>query len=151
MSRNYPYIQHGDGEAAVVDILTNYTPELTAYCTTNSVTLPVVATNLIGYQKGTLWVLVELEGGSYKFLHQKRSRIDITVYGPDGKDARGIAYDVSAIIQASLFAWQTGYKGHGVNYQTVQIETDIFRGNDKEDDPVRYIQSLRLLLLPWSS
>lgn len=143
-SRKYEYILHGDAEAAVVDIIKNYTPELNSY---SGLT---VSTDMRGYVRGHLWVEVALEGGSYKFLHQKRSRVDITVYGPIGTEERGTAYDISAIIQASLFAMQTGYKGHGVNYQTAQIETDIFRSNDKEEDPVRYIQSLRLLLLPWS-
>lgn len=144
MTRPYAFILHGDAEAAVIDIIKNFTPELTSF------SIDKVTTDMVGYEKGLIWVLVELEGGSYKFFHQKRSRVDITVYGPDGPNSRAVAYDISAIIQASLFGWQTGYVSipFNVNFQSVQIETDIFRGNDKDEDPVRYIQSLRLLVLP---
>lgn len=141
-SRKYPFIKHGDGEAAVRDLIANGTPELASY---SGLT---VTTDMVGYQKGSLWVLIELEGGSYRFLHQKRSRVDITVYGPDALDGRGTAYDIASTIQASLLSWQAGYVGHGVNFQAAQIETDIFKANDKPEDVVRYVQSLRLLLLP---
>lgn len=142
MPRQNEYILHGDAEAAVVDIIKNNTPELAGYAPFT------VSTDMVGYVKGALWIEVALNGGSYKFLRDKRSRIDITVYAPSGADGRGIAYDISAIIQASLFAWQNSYTGHGVFFQACQMETDLFRANDKEEDPVRYVQSLRLLLLP---
>lgn len=148
--RQYPYVLHGDAVSAVIDIIQNYTPELATYCTAAGISIENITSSMMGYQKGLFWILVTNAGGSYKFLHTKRARVDITVYGGVGPDSSGQASDIALIIQASLFAMQTGYIGHGVNYQSVQVETDIFEGNDKDEDPVRFVQSLRLLLLPAS-
>jgi hypothetical protein len=141
MTRQFPFVLFGDPEAAVIDILQNHTPELTPYGINR------ISTDLVGYSADQIWVLVEMEGGSYKYFHQKRCRIDITVYVPIQPDSRSTALAISNVIQASLFATQSSYIGHGINLQAVQVETDIFRGNDKDEDPVRYIQSLRLEIL----
>lgn len=140
-SRQFPFILQGDAVSAVIDIIKNNTPELNPYTFT-------ISSGLKGYTKGDLWILVQLAGGSYKFLHTKRTRVDITVYAEVGPDSTGRANDVASIIQASLFAWQGGYTGHGVYFHSLQIETDIFEAYDKDEDPCRFVQSLRFLLLP---
>lgn len=147
-TRQFPFVLHGDAVSAVIDIIQNHTPELATYTASEGVTISSITSNLVGYQQGLYWILVSVAGGSYKFLNTKRTRVDITVYGGLGPDSSGRANDMSLIIQASMFAWQQGYRGHGVYYHACQIETDIFESSDKDEESCRYVQSLRLLLLP---
>lgn len=128
------YILFGDFEAAVIDILSTST-EVSGF------SVDKITTDMIGYDRTKSWVLVEMEGGSYKFKYVKRPRIDITVYAP----TRSRAYDISAVIQAVMFAQQGVYGKNGVRICAVQLETDIFRSSEKDTDSIRYIQSLRLV------
>lgn len=131
------YHVFGDVEAMVVDILTN-SGKLDTY------NIDSITTDMRGFQAGMTWVEIALEGGSYKFHRTKRCRIDITVYAPLRKNA----YLVAATAQAVMFSMQASYKGFGLNYQACQIETDIFKSDEKDTQQVRYIQSLRLLVVP---
>jgi hypothetical protein len=137
MSEN-PFVLFGDIEAAVIDLLTTDS-RLTPFG------IKVITTDMKDYVSGDLYVVVELEGGSYKFKGVKRPRIDITVYGPN----RGLAYDVSAMIQAVIINRSGNYRNHGVNIVSVQIETDIFRSQEKDTNNVRYIQALRLICMAY--
>lgn len=139
MTEKEEYIIFGDVEAMVVDLLSN-SPRLAGE------TIDRITTDMVGWEAGMTWIEIAMEGGSYKFLHTKRARIDITVYSVHRKDA----YRISAICQAIMFANQRSYKGFGLNYQSCQVETDIFKGTEKDTSQVRYIQSLRLLVLPYN-
>lgn len=139
MAEKEEFILFGDVEGMVVDLLSN-SPRLSAE------SIDRITTDMVGFTQGMTWIEIAMEGGSYKFLHTKRARIDITVYSVRRKDA----YRIASICQAIMFANQRSYKGFGLNYQSCQVETDIFKGTEKDTSQVRYIQSLRLLVLPYN-
>lgn len=143
MSGRNEFIVFGDPEAMTVAILTGDS-HIAAFRTQADVPIDKITTDLVGFERGMTWVEVAMEGGSYKFHRTKRARIDVTVYSPLRRDA----YALSALIQAVMFSMQASYTGFGLNYQACQIETDIFKSNEKDTAEIRYIQSLRLLLKP---
>lgn len=131
------YIVFGDSEAATVDILQNAS-EVMAFS-------PVkITTDLVGYDRGMVWIEVTRQGGSYRFPRQDRPRIDIEVYAPK----RSVAHDLIQVCQGVMFREQNNYTGKGVRYVACQVETGIFESTDKLTEEYRYILSLRLIVKP---
>lgn len=135
-----PFVLHGDPAGAVVDILTNLTPELAPYAVVN------VATDLKGWQEPQRWVEISLKGG-FRRSHEKISvpRIDIAVYG----ESSSVCSDVINICAASLFrARHAGYRGMGVRLIDVKEETGPFEAHDKHSECPRFVASYRLAVTP---
>lgn len=131
------FILFGDVEAAVIDILSNAS-EITAFNPVN------ITTDQVGYVSGDRWIEIGLEGGSYRFARPARPRIDITTYAEN----RSVALDMIVTCQAVLFREQGNYRGHGINFIACQVETYIFKSNDRDSGTVKYILSLRFIIKP---
>jgi hypothetical protein len=102
-----------------------------------------ISANLIGFDyRVHKWVEISMQGGSYRFIRQKRPRIDIITYAPNREDA----YDLGATAQAVMMKYQGAYTAFGLIYAGCQVETDMFRDYDKQTNAVRYIQALRIIL-----
>lgn len=136
----YPYILHGDAEAAMVDILMNHTPELAAYAGDT----PFISTDLIGFTELSRWVMVTMEGGSAQWPIATEPRIDFEFYA----ERRSVALDIGQICVASIFRASGNYTGNGLFLEDVQTEMGLTRVPDKETSTPRYLYSLRLTILP---
>lgn len=137
MTGPWDFVEGGDVEAAVVDILLNLTPEL-------SYANATISTNLLDYSVGDRWVMVTQEGSIDAFLHIDRPRIDFEVYA----ERRSVAFDMAKICLASV-KYQAGrYRGNGVFISDCRVEQGLTRVPDKLQESVRYIFSLRLTCVP---
>jgi hypothetical protein len=138
VASNWPLVVPGDAEAAVVDILTNYTPELSGLDITFS-------TSMVGYTAGDRWVVVSQEGGSAEWPKIDRPRIDLQIFANSRTDAR----DIAAMCQASLIRSMGNYSGNGVTITDVRLELGLTRVPDKLEEVARYILALRLTCVPY--
>lgn len=131
------FIQGGDTEAAVVDILVNLTPEL-------DYASPTVSTNLVGYVLGDRWIEVTQQGSMETFLHIDRPRIDVEVYA----ERRSVALDMAKICLASVKFQAGRYRDNGLFLSDCIVEQGITRIPDKLQESVRYVFSVRLTCVP---
>lgn len=130
----WPFLPDGDPEAAVVDILTNLTPELSASRVT-------VSTNLVGFTPGDRWVEVVQTGGLQRWPVILRPRIDLDVYA----ERRSVARDVTNICVASVKRAMGSYDNFGFRLIDCHVESGPIRIPDPLQDVTRYVTSLRLL------
>ncbi len=143
MPSQWEFIEHGDAEAAVVDILLNYTDEL-AFSTGR----PTISTNLIGYEFVDRWIMVSQEGS----LDDARGiidrpRIDIQVFAEKRTSAR----DIADICRASVMYQAGRYRGNGLFLASADLELGLTRVPDRRQGVVRYIFGLRLTTRPSGS
>lgn len=138
----YEYITFGDTEAAIVDILTNHTPELDL-----ADGRPRVSTNFIGYEYGMRWITVSQEGGFVRWPNINRPRIDIQVLA----ERRSVAHDIADICLASIRRWMGRYRGYGLVLTDAIVELGLTRVPDRRQEADRYIFALRLTTRPDDS
>lgn len=137
MSNLSEYIEGGDTEAAIIDILFNLTPEL-GYAN------PTISTNMRGYTVGDRWIEVTQEGSLERFLHIDHPRIDVGVYA----ERRSVAHDMAKVCLASI-KYQAGrYRGNGIFISSCSLEQGLTRVPDKYQESDRYIFSVRLVCVP---
>lgn len=130
---SWPYVQHGDVEAVIVDILLNLTPELSASQVT-------ISTNLIGYNPSARWVQVFQEGGLERWPVLYRPRIDLDVYA----ERRSVALDITQICLASVRRQAGKYDDYGFRYSEMVVESGPTRIPDNLQETTRYVTSMRL-------
>jgi hypothetical protein len=130
---DWEFIPDGDAEAAIVDILTNLTPELSASRVT-------VSTNLVGYSPELRWIEVVQTGGVHHWPIIYRPRIDIDVYA----ERRSVALDISNICVASVKRAMGSYDNFGFRLTDCRIESGPMRVPDPLQEVTRYVTSLRL-------
>lgn len=138
MASQWEFIEHGDVEAAVVDILLNYTPELSVYPDL------MISTNLVGYSFGSRFICVSQEGSIESFPTIDRPRIDIEVFA----ERRSVARDISSIVLASLKYNMGRYRGNGLFLSDARVEQGLTRVPDKREECERYVFALRLTTRP---
>lgn len=137
---DWEYIEHGDAEAAVVDILLNYTPELQF-----STGRPTISTNLIGYTFNERWIMVSQEGSIEDARGIiDRPRIDVMVFA----EKRSVAKDIAEICRGSIKQQAGSYTGNGLFLAFVDLEMGLTRVPDRLQGVVRYIFGLRLTTRP---
>lgn len=137
MASDWELIVPGDAEAAVIDILSNSTPELSGLGITFS-------SDLVGYEPGDRWVMVTQEGSSAGWPKIDKPRIDIEVYADIREDAR----DIAALCQASVLRAMGNYSGKGLKITDAKVELGLTRVPDKLSEKPRYILALRLTTVP---
>lgn len=133
-----PFLQHGDVEALVIDILLNHTPELEPYDVVN------ISTDLRGYQAAMRWVKVTLEGG-WTIIENiiRKPRVDMEVRA----ERRDVALDISNICIASLFR-AVPHTAHGAVLSDIRTELEPVNVPDKEEEAsYRYYMAFRLTCL----
>lgn len=139
MADEWEYIEQGDSEAAIVDILLNYSPELEFF---NPLT---VSTNLVGYGFGKRWVYVVGQGALQKWPPViYRPRIDVEVFA----ERRSVAHDIALVCLASVQSQMGNYWGNGLFLSDATLEQGLTRVPDKYEEETRYIFSLRLTTRP---
>lgn len=143
MASDWDFIQHGDAEAAIVDILLNYTPEL-AFSTGR----PTISTNMNGYDFNDRWIMVTQEGSLEAARNViDRPRIDVACWA----EKRSSARDIAGICRASI-QYQAGrYRGNGLVLTDAKLEMGLTRIPDRRQGVVRYIFGLRLTTRPYGS
>jgi len=135
----FEYIVQGDIEAACVDILRSAS-EVTTLCPTNN-----ISTDLVGYQLGVPWVMVERQGGARRYPYiTAKPRVDFECRAMTRADA----HDLAQVCLAVVIRESTRYAGKGVRLMNAKVETDIYRHYDKPDEAVIYIFALRLTVRP---
>jgi len=134
------FIDQGDTEAAIVDILLNLTPELNF-----STGHPTVSTNLLGYVYGDRWIVVSQEGSFENFPVVDHPRIDVECLA----ERRSVARDIAAICLASIKYQMGQYRGNGLFLSDVKVEQGLTRVPDKYEEAVRYIFAVRLTTRPY--
>lgn len=141
-------IIYGDAEALVVDILTNYTPELDLV---NG--RPTVSTNLVGYStvysagmspRPDRWICIDQQGGLEGWPNIYKPRIDIEVRA----ERRSVALDISHICYNSVRRQMGKYRGFGFNLSHVKLESLPIKIPDLLEETSRYVTSLRLWCKP---
>lgn len=138
----WEFIRQGDAEAAIVDILDNYTPELIPFDTPSK---PLsIKTTLVGYQMGDRWIEVSLEGGADNWPKIWKPRIDFEVHA----ETRTVAHDMAQVAKASIQRAMGFYSGKGINLCDAKTEQGLTRVPDKLGETPRYIFSLRLTVTP---
>jgi hypothetical protein len=137
----YPYVLQGDVEAAAIKFLTS-APELTSF----PGGAPTVSTSLDGYQIGSRWITVGLEGGTFKWPIVMDARVDFNVFA----ESRTIAHDLAQITLAVMFRemGQPSSPTFGVRITSARVETGPIRADDKLSDSARYLFSLRITYVP---
>lgn len=133
-----PYIRHGDPTAAVVDILTNHTPELEPYAVIN------IAGDMTGWESPQRWIHVNRMGGLKVWPKTSKPRMDIYVYG----ESDTACIDIIDIAEASIFRAAHQYAGYGVRLQKVMEEVGAIESYDKHSECPRYFITLRLVTTP---
>lgn len=133
-----PFVRHGDPVAAVIDILTNQTPELAGYKVVN------IAGDMTGWVSPQRWIQVSREGGLKVWPKISKPRIDIDVYA----ETSNACADILDICEASIFRAQYVYRGYGVRLHLVQEEVGPVEAYDKNQETPRYFMSLRLTTTP---
>lgn len=134
------FIRHGDPVAAIIDILTNQTPELAPYSIDN------IAKDLVGWTANKTWIQVSREGGLRVWPKISKPRIDIDVYAPNPNNCA----DILDIAEASIFRAQYIYRGYGIRLHKVIEEVGPIEAYDKQEETPRYFCSLRLTTTPDS-
>lgn len=137
---NWEFIEHGDAEAAIVDILLNE-PELDVFGP------PTVSTSLLGYSFGARWVHVTQEGSIEEWPIIDHPRIDVEVFA----ERRSIARDIASICLASVKYQMGTYRGNGLFLCDAKVEQGLTRVPDKYEEEQRYIFALRLTTKPYGS
>lgn len=137
----WEFIEHGDAEAAIVDIFLNETPELTPFG------IARISTSMTGYTLGDRWIFVTQEGGSEDWPAIDRPRIDVEVYA----ERRSVARDIAAICLASVKYNMGTYRGFGLFLSDAKVEQGLTRIPDKFQEETRYYFSLRLTTRPSGS
>lgn len=133
------YILQGDSEAACVDILRS-AAEVTALCPATNIT-----TDLVGYQLGNPWVMVERQGGALRYPYYiDRPRIDVECRALRRADA----HDLAQVCQAALIRQSTTYAGKGVRLTNAKVETGVYKHFDKDNEVAIYVFSLRFTATP---
>src|ERR1700749_786578 len=132
---------HGDVEAAVVDLLRSAT-EVTALGDSAH-----ISTDLKGYTKGDLWVMVGRQGGNIGATPANRidrPRIDIEVYG----QTRTPTFNLINMAQAVILRDGRTYTGHGLRMTASTVESGIVRLDDKLQELPKYVLAVRLSCVP---
>ena len=137
----WPLVVQGDVEAAIIDIIRS-APEIQAF----PGGAPQVRTTLDGFQAPMRWVVVSLEGGSFKWPLLVRARIDVNVFA----ETRTAAHDLVQLILAVLHR-EAGQPSaaYGVRITKHRIETGPIRADDRLNDSPRYVFSLRTQYVPY--
>lgn len=135
----YEYVVQGDAEAAVIDILTNDTPELP------SVPELKVRANMRGYIDGERRIVVIQQGSLLRWPKISRPRVDVECYA----ERRTVAKELAEISVASLFRSMGGYDGFGLKLIHCHMEQGPTRIPDKLQQADRYIFSVRLTVIPY--
>ena len=133
------YIEHGDAEAAIIDILKNHTSELD-FVTGH----PTVQADMVGYTVGARWVMVTQEGSLEGWPSIDHPRIDVEVYA----ERRSVARDIAAICLASVKRAMGAYTGNGLFLSDVKLEQGLTRVPDKYQEAPRYVFAVRLTTVP---
>lgn len=134
MASQWEYIEEGDAEAAVVDILLNETPELSVWDDL------MISTNLIGYSFGNRFICVSQEGSIDGLPSIDHPRIDVEVFA----ERRSVARDIAASCLASLKYNKGRYRGNGLFLSDVNVEQGLTRVPDKREGCERYVFAVRL-------
>lgn len=129
------FLLSGSPEAAVVDILTNDTPELLGSA--------IISTNMKGFVPYQRRIVVSQEGGVKVWPKIDRPRIDIDVYG----ESRTPTELMADIVIASLRRAQ-GYNGKGLVITDIEVEVGKTRVPDPLQETPRYFLSVRLTTVP---
>jgi len=141
MADTWEYIEQGDAEAAIVDIL-RQSDQLTDF---DPLT---VSTNLVGYGFGQRWVYVIAEGGIQKWPHViYRPRIDVEVFA----ERRSVAHDIALVCLASVQNRMGNYWGNGLFLSDASLEQGLIRVPDKYEEETRYTFALRLTTRPFGT
>lgn len=140
---SYPFVVQGDVISAVIDILTNQTPELAAMAGDT----PRVSGDLRGYDSPMRWIAVHTYGGNTRYPKINKPRVDFEILAERGSVAR----EMGRIIEASMFR-AMGYRSTttGVSMSDVKTEMGLNEIPDKLSDSPRYVLSLRLTITPCS-
>jgi hypothetical protein len=141
MASQWEWIEHGDPEAAMVDILLNLTPELGAFGP------PTISTNLIGYTYGSRWISISLEGAMERWPAINRPRIDVEVLA----ERRSVAHDISSICLASVKYQMGRYRGNGLFLSDAILEQGFTRVPDRYEEESRYSFAFRFTTRPSGS
>lgn len=136
----WPYIVHGDAEAAIVDILINDTPELLGLNV-------FITTTWQNYAPGDRRIIVSQEGSLEIWPKIDKPRIDVDVVAERNSVARNIA----SIALASIRRRMGDYQGFGLSITDVKLEQGLTRVPDKFQETSRYIFSLRLTTVPFGT
>lgn|SRR5574338_223288 len=136
------YIEHGDAEAAIIDILRTQTPELSF-----STGRPTIQADMTGYTVGARWIMVTQEGSLESWPVIDRPRIDFEVYA----ERRSVARDIAAICLASVKRQMGVYRGNGLFLSDVKLEQGLTRVPDKYEESPRYVFAVRLTTRPYGS
>ena len=130
----------GDPTSAVIDILSS-APQIQAFNCNG------ISSNMVGFQRGMRWIIVDIHGGSWKWPAPPHPRVDIECIA----EKRTTAYQIMATCLAVMFAAQNNYRSieNNINLVCTQIETFPFESSEKDTDQVRYITSLRLIVRPY--
>lgn len=131
------YIIYGDPVAAVIEIIGD-APEIQAF---NPVS---VTHSLVGYTAGDRWIAITQAGGSFKWLHTYKPRIDFDVFAED----RSTSNDMIHTCMAVLLRAQHNYRGHGMNLIVTQIETAPFMSSEIDTSQVRHTMAFRIHFRP---
>jgi len=135
MWQDREFILAGSAEGAVIDILTNLTPELPADC--------IVSANMIGFVAYQRRIVISKEGAVRVWPKIDRPRIDIDVYG----ERRTPTEQMADIVLASLRR-AVGYSGMGLNITDMEVEVGPTRVPDPLEETPRYFMSVRLTTTP---
>lgn len=139
MAESNELLVHGDTEAAVVAILS------AASALTALVPSANISTDLVGYQSGSSWIEVSLEGGTYVYPKFYRPRLDLYVYAPTRTEAIDICHMASAVLYKAA-GLSTVY--FGTKILDVSTELGPTRVPDRETETPRYVMSFRLTVSP---
>lgn len=135
MWNDFEYLVSGSAEGAVVDILTNYTPELYGSC--------IISTNMLGFVPLQRRIVVSQEGSVRVWPKIDRPRIDIDVYGERRTPTEMIADIVLATLRRAV-----GYAGMGLKITDMEVEVGKTRVPDPLQETPRYFMSARLTTVP---
>jgi len=135
----WEFIEHGDAEAAVVDILKNETPELDF-----STGHPRVSTDLKGFTDGDRWIEVTQEGSFEEWPTIDHPRIDVGCYA----ERRSVARDIAAICLASVKYQMGRYRGNGLFLSDVRVEMGLTNTSDRYQEGYRFTFAVRLTTRP---
>lgn len=135
------YVLQGDAEAAILDIITNDTPELPWFPPHPTL---YVSTNMRGYATGQRRIMITQEGSLERWPKIERPRIDVEVFA----ERRSVAHDIASICVASLRRAMGSYRGFGLFISDCKLEQGITRIPDKFEESSRYVFAVRLTIVP---
>lgn len=140
MPSQWEFIVHGDAEAAIVDILLNETPQLSTF----NISPSKISTNLVGYEFGDRYIVVNQEGSLEHFPAIDHPRIDVEVYA----ERRSVAREIAAICLASIKYQMGRYRGHGLFLGDARVEQGLTNIPDKRQECSRFVFAVRLTTRP---